>query len=84
MEHGIKTIFCTDISKDGLMQGASVDLYQKILEQFPALNLIASGGVSSLSDLDELKSIGCSGAIVGKAIYENKISMNDLKKYLAC
>ena len=84
MKEGIKTIFCTDISKDGLLQGASVDLYQKIIEQFPTLNLIASGGVTSLKDLDELKSIGCSGAIVGKAIYEERISMKELKKYIAC
>ena len=84
MQQGIKTIFCTDISKDGLLQGASVDLYKKILQQFSSLNLIASGGVSSIKDLDELKEIGCSGAIVGKAIYENNISMNDLKKYIAC
>ncbi len=84
MEKEIKTIFCTDISKDGLLQGSSVDLYKKILTQFSSLNLIASGGVSSLADLDELKSIGCSGAIVGKAIYENKISLDDFKKYLKC
>ncbi len=84
VEMGIKTIFCTDISKDGLLQGASVDLYKKILRQFSTLNLIASGGVASINDLDELKAIGCSGAIVGKAIYENKISMNDLKKYITC
>lgn len=84
MMNEIKTIFCTDISKDGLLQGASVDLYKKILLQFSSLNLIASGGVSSIKDLDELKEIGCSGVIVGKAIYENKISMNDLKKYLTC
>lgn len=84
MEKGIKTIFCTDISKDGLLGGASVDLYKKILSQFPSLNLIASGGVSSLSDLDELKSIGCSSVIVGKAIYEGRISMKELKKYISC
>lgn len=84
MNEGVETIFCTDISKDGLLQGASVDLYKKIMKQFPALNLIASGGVTSLKDLDELKSIGCSGAIVGKAIYEERISMKDLKKYIAC
>ncbi len=81
---GVKTIFCTDISKDGLLQGASFDLYKKIIEEFPVLNLIASGGVSSLADLDVLKSVGCSGAIVGKAIYEERISMNELKKYIAC
>jgi len=84
MKEGIQTIFCTDISKDGLLQGASDELYKKIIEEFPSLNLIASGGVSSLNDLDQLKTIGCSGAIVGKAIYENKISMKELKKYIAC
>lgn len=81
---GVKTIFCTDISKDGLLQGASFDLYKKIIEQFAELNLIASGGVSSLTDLDTLKLAGCSGAIVGKAIYEGRISMDELKKYIAC
>lgn len=84
MQMGIKTIFCTDISKDGLLQGASVNLYKKILKQFPALNLIASGGVASMDDLNELRRIGCTGAIVGKAIYENRISMDDLKKYITC
>lgn len=84
MKQGINTVFCTDISKDGLLKGASVDLYKKIIQQCPDLNLIASGGVASLKDLDQLKSIGCSGAIVGKAIYEGRISMNDLKKYIAC
>ncbi len=66
MKEGVKTIFCTDISKDVLLQGASVELYKKILQQFPALNLIASGGVASIKDLNELKEIGCSAAIVGK------------------
>ncbi|MCX6295534.1 MAG: 1-(5-phosphoribosyl)-5-[(5-phosphoribosylamino)methylideneamino]imidazole-4-carboxamide isomerase [Bacteroidetes bacterium] len=84
MGHGISTVFCTDISKDGLLQGTSNDLYKKIIDQFSELNFIASGGVSSINDLDDLKSIGCSGAIVGKAIYENKISINDLKKYIQC
>ncbi len=82
--NGIETAFCTDISKDGLLQGSSVELYEKIIKQFPVLKLIASGGVSSLSDLDELKAIGCSGVIVGKAIYEEKISMKELKSYIAC
>ncbi len=76
---GIKTIFCTDISKDGLLQGPSIDLYKKIIEQFPKLNLIASGGVASIKDLEELKNIGCSGAIVGKAIYEGRVTMEELR-----
>ena len=77
---GIKTIFCTDISKDGLLQGPSIELYKKILEQFPKLNLISSGGVASIKDIEELKKIGCSGAIVGKAVYEGKITIEELRK----
>ncbi len=84
LKEGIKSVFCTDISKDGLLQGPSIDLYKNILNKFPKLNLTASGGVSQLSDLEELKQIGCSGAIVGKAIYENKITMNELKEFITC
>jgi len=81
MGKGVKQIFCTDIKKDGKLQGPSIDLYQKILEQFPDLRLIASGGVSSLDDLIELEEIGCSAAIVGKAIYENKITISELANF---
>ncbi len=80
LQQGIKHVFCTDISKDGLLQGASVELYKNMISKFPSLNLTASGGVSDVNDLVELKKIGCSGAIVGKAIYENRISMNELKE----
>jgi phosphoribosylformimino-5-aminoimidazole carboxamide ribotide isomerase len=79
---GIRNIFCTDISKDGLLQGTSIDLYKKILSAFPQLNLIASGGVSAISDIEELDVIGCSGVIIGKALYEGKIQLSQLKKYL--
>ena len=79
---GIKTIFCTDISKDGLLQGTSISLYKKILTEFPQLNLIASGGVTDIDDVDELYAIGCSGVIIGKALYEGKIQLTQLKKYL--
>lgn len=75
---GITNIFCTDIAKDGMMEGPSISLYQKIMEQHPEINLIASGGVSNLEDVKQLKQIGCSGAIIGKAIYENLISLQDL------
>jgi phosphoribosylformimino-5-aminoimidazole carboxamide ribotide isomerase len=75
---GVQNIFCTDISKDGMMQGPSADLYRKIIEQFPLLNLIASGGVSVMEDVLLLKEIGCKGAIVGKAIYEQTISLSEL------
>lgn len=75
---GVTNIFCTDISRDGMMEGPSIDLYQKIMLQHPEINLIASGGVSNLDDLKQLKEIGCSGAIIGKAIYENLITLQDL------
>jgi len=81
IDKGVKQIFCTDIKKDGKLQGPSFDLYQKIIEQFPALHLIASGGVSSLDDLIELEEIGCSATIVGKAIYENKITISELASF---
>jgi phosphoribosylformimino-5-aminoimidazole carboxamide ribotide isomerase len=79
---GIDQIFCTDISKDGLLQGTSIKLYKKILASFPELNLIASGGVSDISDIEESDEIGCSGVIIGKALYEGKIQLKQLKKYL--
>ncbi len=67
---GVTNIFCTDISKDGAMKGPSIDLYKKIIEEHPEINLIASGGVSNIDDVIKLKEIGCTGAIIGKAIYE--------------
>ena len=79
VEHGIQQVFCTDVSKDGKLEGPSLDLYKKVIEQFPSLWFIASGGVSSMDDLYALKSIGCAGAIVGKAIYEGRIQLKDLK-----
>ena len=78
MNKGVTQIFCTDIQKDGKLEGPSIELYQKILQQYPSLQLIASGGVSQLNDLDALRTIGCSAAIVGKAIYEHKISLAEL------
>ncbi|SJZ49116.1 1-(5-phosphoribosyl)-5-[(5-phosphoribosylamino)methylideneamino]imidazole-4-carboxamide isomerase [Sediminibacterium ginsengisoli] len=77
---GLKQVFCTDVSKDGKLQGPSVDLYKKIIGRFPDLFFIASGGVSSVPDLEELAAIGCAGAIVGKAFYENRISMEELSR----
>lgn len=82
MGQGVKNIFCTDIAKDGLLQGPSIELYKKIIERFPKINLIASGGVASAKDLDELEKIGCTAAIVGKAIYEEKITIQELKQFI--
>ena len=81
MNKGVSQMFCTDIQKDGKLQGPSIELYEKIIQQFPDLNLIASGGVSSLDDIITLEEIGCSAAIVGKAIYENKITIADLANF---
>lgn len=78
---GVKYCICTDISKDGLLAGASNELYASVLKDFPALKLIASGGVSSMDDLHKLREIGCFGAIVGKAIYEKKVSLKELEKF---
>jgi phosphoribosylformimino-5-aminoimidazole carboxamide ribotide isomerase len=78
---GMRQVFCTDISKDGKLQGPSVDLYREILLRFPDLEFIASGGVSSFADLEALEKIGCRGAIVGKAYYEGRLSLADLKKF---
>lgn len=79
---GITRLFCTDISKDGMMQGPAIDLYKEILEKFPALNLIASGGVSCFEDLLSLQAAGCDGAIVGKAIYEKQISLKQIEDFI--
>lgn len=78
MGYGISQIFCTDVSKDGKLEGPSLELYQRIIHRFPELIFIASGGVATLEDLEELKLIGCCGAIVGKAIYENRITLTEL------
>jgi phosphoribosylformimino-5-aminoimidazole carboxamide ribotide isomerase len=78
-QKGIKSVICTDIDKDGMLEGSSIALYQDILAQ-NQINLIASGGVSSMDDLLKLKKIGCEGAIIGKAIYEGFISLKDLEK----
>ena len=79
--HGIQYVICTDIAKDGMLQGSSISLYKKILQQFPSLKLIASGGVSDLNELNVLSETGLHGAIIGKAIYEGRISLVDLSKF---
>lgn len=83
-ESGIQYVISTDIDKDGMLEGPSFDLYEKIIAENPNIKLIASGGITSASDLEKVKSIGCEGAIIGKALYENRISLNDLKPFLGC
>jgi phosphoribosylformimino-5-aminoimidazole carboxamide ribotide isomerase len=79
---GVKKFFCTDINKDGMLQGPAIFLYKKIINMFPAIDLIASGGVSSLTDITELRETGCEGVIIGKALYENKINLQELKRFI--
>lgn len=78
----IDKIFCTDISKDGMMQGPSVELYKEILKKFPSLYLIASGGISCYEDLFTLQEAGCRGAIIGKAFYEGKITTQQITDFI--
>lgn len=78
-EKGVSDVICTDISKDGMLQGPSLQLYSEIIRK-TKVSLIASGGVSSFEDLVSLKDIGCNGAIVGKAIYEGKITLKQLSE----
>lgn len=81
LAQGAKYCICTDVSKDGMLQGPSIELYKKILKAFPELNLIASGGVAELDDLKKLLDIGIYGTIVGKAYYEGRISLEQLAQF---
>jgi len=78
LERGVRQIFCTDVSKDGLLQGPALDLYRNIVGKFPELHFIASGGVSGMDDVRRLEEIGCAGVIIGKAIYEGRIKLEEL------
>lgn len=78
---GVRNIFVTDIGSDGAMAGPGIELYQRILSALPDLRLIASGGVRTMRDVDELERLGCAGVIVGKAIYEGHITIEELSNY---
>ena len=78
-KRGIRSTICTDISKDGMLSGPAFSLYENLISNSNT-KLIASGGISSIQDLKDLKAIGCAGAIVGKAIYEGKVTLKELKK----
>jgi phosphoribosylformimino-5-aminoimidazole carboxamide ribotide isomerase len=82
LDKGIKQVLCTDISKDGMLQGTSIDLYQELMKQFPDMFLIASGGITSIDELFKLSEINVPAAIIGKAIYEGKIEVADLEKLI--
>ena len=88
-DKGIQYVICTDISKDGMLQGPSFETYKSILKETvisseveKSLKLIASGGISTFEELPKLAEIGCEGVIIGKAIYENKISLKQLESFI--
>lgn len=82
-ESGIQNVICTDINRDGMMQGPATDFYRQLKDRFRDIRLIASGGITTPSDIDELDCLGMDGAIIGKAIYEQTIKFEDLKKYFS-
>jgi phosphoribosylformimino-5-aminoimidazole carboxamide ribotide isomerase len=79
---GVSQVLCTDIDKDGMMKGSSVDLYRQMVQDFPALQIIASGGISSINEIQMLNEYGVSGAVIGKALYEGKIRLEELREFL--
>ncbi|WKK67409.1 1-(5-phosphoribosyl)-5-[(5-phosphoribosylamino)methylideneamino]imidazole-4-carboxamide isomerase [Lutimonas zeaxanthinifaciens] len=79
---GISYVICTDISKDGMLEGPSFELYQRILQEVPDIKLIASGGISHFDELAKLAEAGCEGTIIGKAIYEKRISLKQLEGFI--
>lgn len=79
---GIQYVICTDIAKDGMLQGPSFDLYSKIIAEAKGVKLIASGGISTFDELPKLAELGCEGTIIGKAIYEGRISLKQLENYI--
>ncbi|RDV14794.1 1-(5-phosphoribosyl)-5-[(5-phosphoribosylamino)methylideneamino]imidazole-4-carboxamide isomerase [Pontibacter diazotrophicus] len=82
IETGAKLFICTDVSKDGKLQGPSIDTYRELKATLPKAGLIASGGVTTIEDLEVLQKIGVEGAIIGKAIYEGTIQLKDLERFI--
>ncbi len=81
IQKGITQVICTDVSKDGMLQGPSIGLYKDMMAEFPKLQLIASGGVSNMDDLHQLNEIGVAGTILGKAIYEGRVTLKELAAF---
>ncbi len=82
LPYGLKQLICTDISKDGMLQGPNFPLYVELKEKYPMVNTTLSGGISSMADIDKAVSLGLHSVIIGKAIYEGRITLNDLKQWL--
>ena len=82
IQHGVKNVLCTDIHKDGMLQGPSVALYKEIMAAYPTLHLIASGGVSSLDDICQLDEAGIPAVVFGKALYEGRFTLKELSEFI--
>ncbi len=81
-KEGVQYVICTDISKDGMLEGPAFDLYKKMLSEISSIKLIASGGISTFDELPKLAEIGCEGTIIGKAIYEGRIQLKELENFI--
>ncbi len=82
MQQGVKYILCTDIAKDGMLEGTSVELYKELNKAFPKLNIIASGGITNIEEIKILNEMGIYGVIIGKAFYEGRIKLDELQEYM--
>ncbi len=82
LDKGIRYVISTDIEKDGMLQGPATELYDNLISELPEIRLIASGGISDFDELPKLAEIGCEGVIIGKAIYENKITLGQLEQFI--
>ena len=82
IKHGVKNVLCTDIHKDGMLQGPSIELYKQIMSAYPTLHLIASGGVSSLDDIRQLNETGIPAVVFGKALYEGRFTLKELSEFI--
>lgn len=80
-QKGFEYVLCTDVAKDGMLQGPSLELYYELLEELPEIALIASGGVTTMDDIYQCAELGCAAAVIGKAIYEGNISLKELEQY---
>ena len=81
-QEGVSKVLCTDISRDGMLQGPSIELYKQVMQRFPTMHLIASGGVSGVDDIIRLDEAGIPAVVFGKALYEGRITMKDLKRFM--
>ena len=81
VQKGFTNVLCTDVAKDGMLEGPSLELYKELIDKIDGISLIASGGVTTLDDLYQCRELGCTAAVIGKAIYESKISLKELEHY---